>query len=167
MKILSGDIVNMFHSTAYRVVNIVTALFFLVAAALLIVLGVRIPFHDGNYAAFYLGLGVLLECLYLVVHFGLSALLTRVSLAERISRVLGLLLMVPLGLIILILAVLLEQSIRSSLVNEREVSVTEWVFGSLIFFLLVVPAVLICRNVVAGFLKSRAEQARIRTSLDG
>lgn len=154
----------MFHSKAHRFINAATALFFLVSAALLIALAVRVPFHDGNYPAFYLGLGVLLQCVYLVVHFGLKAILfTRLLLAERISQVLGLLLMIPLGLIILILALLLEQSIRGSVESDGGVRETELVFGSLIFFLLVAPAVLICRGVVSAFLSARAEQKQPRS----
>ena len=137
-----------------------TALFFLVLAALLVVLAAQIQIHDGNYAGFYLGLGVWLECLYLTLHFALKAILiSRNGLAERISNVLGLMLMLPLGLIILILIVLLQGWIGNSRRYEQEVQITNWVFASLVLFLLVVPAVLICRSMVASFLKRRAEQA--------
>jgi hypothetical protein len=150
----------MFCSKAHRFLNAMTGLFFIVLAGLLVVLAAQIQIHDGNYAAFYLGLGVWLECVYLAVHFGLEAILiTRARLAERISQVLAVLLMVPLGLIILILAVLFEQSIRTSVNYEPEVRITAWVFASLVVLLLVVPAVLICRNVVFSFLQRRAEQA--------
>jgi hypothetical protein len=120
---------NMFSSKAHRFLNAMTGLFFIVLAGLLVVLAAQIQIHDGNYAAFYLGLGVWLECVYLAVHFGLEAMLiTRARLAERISQVLAVLLMVPLGLIILILAVLFEQSIRTSVNYEPEVRITAWVF---------------------------------------
>ena len=135
-----------------------TCLFFVVLASLLIVLAAQIKIHDGNYAAFYLGLGVWLECVYLAVHFGLNAMLIRrAGLADRISLVLGLLLMIPIGLIILILGVLLEQSIRMSYdVDER---ITAWVYATIVLFLLVVPATLICRHLVLLFLRQRAEHS--------
>src|SRR5258705_11913622 len=131
----------MFYQNAHRVLDVMTGLFFLVLAGLLVVLAAQIHIHDGNYAAFYLGFGVWLECVYLAVHFGLKALIRRARLAERISQVLGLLLMVPLGLIIFILAVLLEQSIRTSVNDEPKGRFTDLFYPSLIVFLFVVTAV--------------------------
>jgi hypothetical protein len=138
-----------------RLLDAICGLFFLVLSALLILLATRFEIHDGNYAAFYVGLGVLLESLYLTVHFALKAILSssRARLAERISRILGLLLLVPLGLIILILAVLIEQSIRST-EGGRSVDFT---FASLVLFLLVAPGFLIFREIVLSFLRDRAK----------
>lgn len=131
-----------------------TSFFFVVLATLLIVLAAQIRIHDGNYAAFYLGFGVWLECVYLAVHFGLNATLRRrARLAERISLVLGLLVMIPIGVIILILAVLLEQSIRMS--HDAGERITHWVYAAIVLFLLVVPATLICRHIVLLVLRHR------------
>ena len=148
----------MFHSRLHSFLDLVTCVFFLVLASLLIVLAAQIQIHDGNYPAFYLGFGVWLECIYLAVHFGLKAtLVRRAKLAEKISAVLGLLLMIPIGLIITILAVLLEQSIRLPLPAEERITV--WVYATIVMFLLVVPSVLICRHIVLSFLRQRTEQA--------
>lgn len=142
---------------AHWFIDAITALFFLALAVLLIVFGTRTQFHDGNYPAFYLGFGVVLECLYLATHFGLAALLiSRQRLAELISQVLGLLLLLPVGLIVAILMLLLEQSIRGNLRNESEVTLQNWSFGCLILLLLVAPSLLIFRHLVSSFLDSRA-----------
>src|SRR5918996_5073398 len=148
----------MFKTTAHRLLDGITALVLLGASGVLLVLASKVPFHDGNYALFYLGFGVLLECIYLATHFALAAILcSRRSTAERISRFLGILLMVPLGLIILVLGILLEQSIR--LAYEQDEQITNWVIVSLVVFLLVVPAFLICRYILLTFFRQRAEQA--------
>ncbi len=149
----------MLSSRVQRFLDAVASLFFLTLAALLIVLASRVPYHDGNYQVFYLGFGLWLEVGYLTIHFGLKAILTkRARLIARISRILGLLLLVPVGLIILILAVLLDQSIRFSLRGyEREVRNDELIFGILILVLLVVPAFLILRDIVISFLRRRTE----------
>ena len=96
---------------------------------------------------------------YLAVHFGLAAMMPRLKLADRISGILGLVVMLPLGLIILILIILIEQGITTSSRYEPEVQITNWVFASLVLFLLVVPSALICRNILCSFLQRRAEQA--------
>lgn len=139
--------------TTYRLLDTICSLFFLVLSALLILLATQFEIHDGNYAAFYVGLGVLLESLYLAVHFALKAILSsRSRLAARVSRILGLLLLVPLALIILILAVLLEQSIRGSHGERTE----DFVFAGIVVFLLVAPGFLIVRYLVISLLpKSR------------
>lgn len=145
----------MVNSRVHRSLDIVTFVFFLVLASLLIVLAAQIQIHDGNYAAFYLGFGVWLECIYLAVHFGLkAALVRRAKLADTISALLGLLLMVPIGLIIMILAVLLEQSIRMS--SAAEERITAWIYATIVVFLLVVPSVLICRHILLWLLGQRA-----------
>jgi hypothetical protein len=150
----------MLHSSPHRFLDLMTALFFVVVASLLVIFGTQVQYHDGNYAAFYLGFGVLLESVYLATHFGLAAfLISRPKLAETISQILGLLLMLPVVLIILVLTLLLEQAIRTNVRNEVDVTVTNWVFGSLILLLLVVPSVLICRNIIASFLDQRVEKA--------
>lgn len=148
----------MLHSRPDRVLDSMTALFFVVVASLLIIFGTQVQYHDGNYAAFYLGFGVLLESIYLAMHFGLAALLiSRPRLAEAISRVLGLLLMPPVVLIILVLTSLLGQAIRSNVRNEVDVTIANWIFGSLILLLLVAPSVLVCRNIVFLFSDRREE----------
>ena len=69
-----------------RLLDALTGLFFLALAGLLGVLAFQIEFHDGNYALFYLGAGVWLECIYLSVHFILTAIcVTRAGLAEKTS----------------------------------------------------------------------------------
>jgi hypothetical protein len=134
-----------------------TALFFLVVASLLVNFGTQVQYHDGNYPAFYMGFGVFLESVYLATHFGLAALLiSKPGLAETISRVLGLLLMLPVVLIILVLSLLLEQAIRANVRNELDVTIANWIFGSLILLLLVAPSVLISRNIISSFLDQRA-----------
>jgi len=149
----------MFHSNTNRFLDALSGLFFLILAGLLGLLAAQIKIDDGNYALFYLGAGVWLECIYVSVHFILRAILVaRPRLAEKISSLLGMLLMIPLGLIILILFVLLEQSIRVSH-GEPDERITDWVIGALVLVLLVAPAFLILRNVVSSFIQQRAEQA--------
>ena len=148
------------HLRGHRLLDVITALFFVALASLLVVFGTQVQFHDGNYPAFYLGFGVLLECVYLAIHFGLAALLiSRRRLAERISKVFGMLLMVPVGLIIFILTLLLVQAIKSNVRNELDVTTANWTFGSLILLLLVAPSFLICRHITLSFLDRRAEKA--------
>jgi hypothetical protein len=145
------------YSKAHRILDGSTALFFLGLAILLFILAKHVQMHDGNYAAFYLGAGVWLECVYLAAHFALRPMLfPRIALADRISQALGLLL-IPVGLIILLLAVLIVQSIRATSSNEPEVQTTNWIFASLVLFLLVVPTILILRNVVILSLGRRTE----------
>ena len=147
-------------SSTHRILDAVTALFFLLVAIVLIVFGSEVQFHDGNYAAFYLGFGVLLECVYLATHFGLAVLLiSNRRRAQTISQVLGLLLMLPLCLIVLVLTLLLEQAIRTNVRGDSATTLTNWIFGSLILVLLVAPSVLILRNIVCSFFDRRAEQA--------
>ena len=153
-------LVSMINSKAHWFLDAITALFFLAVAIVIVVFGARTEYHDGNYPAFYLGFGVLLECIYLSLHYGVAALLcSRRKLAERISQVFGLLLMLPVGLITLILLVLLDQSIRGNVRNESEQTTSNWLFGSLILLLLVAPSFLICRNIVCSFLDRRAQHA--------
>ena len=145
------------YSRAHRILDGLTALFFLGLAILLFTLAKHVEMHDGNYAAFYLGAGVWLECIYLAAHFALRPILfSRIALADRISQALGLLL-IPVGLIILLLAVLIVQSIRATSSNAPEAQITNWIFASLVLFLLVVPAILILRNLVILSLGRRAK----------
>ena len=149
----------MFHSNTNRFLDALSGLFFLILAGLLGLLAAQIKIHDGNYVLFYLGAGVWLECIYVSVHFILRAILVaRPRLAEKISSLLGVLLMIPLGLIILILVMLLEQSIRLSH-GEPDERISDWVIGTLVLLLIVAPAFLILRNVVSSFIQRRAEQA--------
>jgi hypothetical protein len=136
-----------------------SSLFFLVLAGVLVYVAFQFHYHDGNYPAFYLAFGVWLETLYLAVWFALKAILSRrARLAERISHVLGLLLLVPIGLDILIQVLLLDQSIRGSLKAEGEVHSLELIFATLVLFLLVAPAFLILREIVSSFLRHRAQK---------
>ncbi len=61
----------MFYSKAHRIADAMTAVFFLGLASLLCVLAAHVPYHDLNYAGFFLGAGVLLECIYLAVFLAL------------------------------------------------------------------------------------------------
>ncbi len=138
-----------------------SSLFFLVLAGVLVYVAFQFQYHDGNYAAFYLAFGVWLESLYLAVRFALKAILRRrVMFAECITLILGLLLLLPIGLIISIEALLIDQSIRGSLSAEGEVRDVDYIFATLVLFLLVAPAFLILRDIVSSFLRYRAERVR-------
>ena len=142
----------------HRLLDGITALFFLGTSSSLVALASRVPYHDGNYALFYLGFGVWLEATFLAIHFGLATILvSRARIAERISQILGIVIMIPVGLIILILGILLAQSIRSSYHFEVEQEVSDWVIASLVLFLLVGPEVLIFRYIVFAFEKRSGE----------
>ncbi len=148
----------MLDSKFPRLLDALASLLFLVGAALLVLLASQVKYHDGNYALFYFGFGVWLECVYLAIHFAVKTFFSsRASLAASISRILGLLLLVPIGLIVLILAVLIAQSIRTSEDYDRA-PVEEFILTILVLLMLVVPAFLIVRDVVISFLRQRAER---------
>jgi hypothetical protein len=156
---------NMLDSRLLRLLDALASLLFLVAAALIVLLTSQVKYHDGNYPLFYFGFGVLLECVYLAIHFALKTIFSsRASLAARISRILGLLLLVPIGLIVLILAVLIAQSIRTFEDYDREAPIEEFIFAILVLLMLVVPAFLIVRDAVISFLRQRAERRRATDS---
>lgn len=149
----------MLNSKLLKLLDALASLLFLIAAALIVLLATQVKYHDGNYPLFFFGFGVLLECVYLTIHFALKTISSRRgSLAGRISRILGLLLLAPLGLIVLILGVLLDQSARAKVNDAGEVPVEEFVYAILVFLLLVIPAFLILRDVVISFLRHRAER---------
>jgi hypothetical protein len=78
---------NMLDSRLLRLLDALASLLFLVAAALIVLLTSQVKYHDGNYPLFYFGFGVLLECVYLAIHFALKTIFSsRASLAARISR---------------------------------------------------------------------------------
>jgi membrane protease YdiL (CAAX protease family) len=143
---------------AHRSLDGITALFFLGTSGSLVALASRVPYHEGNYALFYLGFGVWLEATYLAIHFGLATLLvSRERIAERVSQILGILVMIPVGLIIFILGILLAQSIRGSWGYEQEEQISNWVIASLVLLLLVGPEVLIFRYIVFSFERRNGE----------
>jgi hypothetical protein len=101
---------------------------------------------------------VWLESTFLALHFGLAAILvSRARIAERISQILGVVIMVPLGIIIFILGILLVQSIRASYHFGVEQEISDWIIASLVLFLLVGPEVLIFRYIVFAFDKWSSE----------
>ena len=124
----------------------IATLMFLCATVLLTLIGLKVQLHDGNYAAVYVGFGVWLECLFLTVHFFLRLVLqSRPSLVATASRVLAMLILLPIGLIVLIQLVLIEQSIYF---GDR--SIDTLVFSAIIFLLLVVPGVFLIRFVLGA-----------------
>ena len=144
----------MSYSKVHRSLDAFSSLFFLLLIAFLIYMATQIKFHDGNYSAFYLGGGVVLESVYAAVRFGLRAVLSsRPRLADRISEVVGLLVIVPVGLVILILALLAEQALRHG-------HTFGLVLAALVFSLLVVPALLIVRDLILSFMRANAARSR-------
>jgi hypothetical protein len=144
----------MLASTTNKPFVALASLLFLCAAALLTLIGLRIQIHDGNYAAVYVGFGVWLECVYLTVHFLLQlALHSRPALVATISRVLAAIILLPIGLIIAIQVVLLEQSIHF---NGTDVGTL--VFAALVFLLLFIPFVFMTRFVLGARPRRRVQQ---------
>jgi hypothetical protein len=144
----------MFADNPGRAFVVIATLMFLCATVLMTLIGLRIQIHDGNYAAVYVGFGVWLECLFLTVHFFLRAVLqSRPSLVDTVSRVLAAIILLPIGLIVLIQIVLIEQSIHF---GDR--SVDTLVATTLIFLLLVIPGVFMFRFVLGAAFRRRAQQ---------
>ena len=148
----------MFTPPIGRIFAGIASLMFLVAAVSLVRIAFQVQYGDGNYALFYFGFGVWLECIYLAIHFLLLVVFrSRLKLAGTVSQVLALLTFLPITLIVLIEGLLLGQYIDFNFRGNHESQVEAWVVAVLVLLLLVIPALFMFRFGVGLFFPRHAQ----------